>query len=239
MSVIHRRRMASIGQAPARGRSRSTSIPDTEAGIREFEIPRMRSYVHEFKADPDVVRLARTVVKLCDAKDRECEMRALFNWTKNHIRYVFDPVDGEVIQTAPSHIADMSTPPALLRAILGDELIAQMRGFGVGFKVLSAPNQMECGGCFTPTIAGPLARSSGDCDEGSTFLATLLAAVGIPSRFRFGGVSHGPDSQSWQHVWVQADDGKGGWVDMDVTEKDADLGWYFPGFTAYGVLEIF
>lgn len=53
-------------------------------------------------------------------------------------------------------------------------------------------------------------KISGDCDELSTLLASLLTAIGIVPRFRFGGNKQ----QGVHHVWVQANiDGK--WLDMD------------------------
>jgi len=50
----------------------------------------------------------------------------------------------------------------------------------------------------------------GDCDDLSTFLATMISSIGVRPRFRFGG-NH---EQGIHHVWVQAEiDGK--WYDLD------------------------
>ena len=65
-------------------------------------------------------------------------------------------------------------------------------------------------------------KASGDCDDLSTFLATMLGAVGIEPRFRFGGNK----DQGIHHVWVQARQsqefsmsGRDRWVDYDPSIK--------------------
>ena len=72
--------------------------------------------------------------------------------------------------------------------------------------------------------------TSGDCDEMSTLLATMLSAVGHEPRFRFGAWNFG-----WQHVWVQ-DRIAGRMVDLDLAEK-LPLGRFLP-FARYGLTEI-
>jgi len=53
-----------------------------------------------------------------------------------------------------------------------------------------------------------------DCDGLATLLATMLSAVGHPTRFRFGGTK----GVGIHHVWVRAYNGRR-WVDMDLAEK--------------------
>jgi hypothetical protein len=246
MSVIHFRRMGRLPSAdsypsPGRGQSWKQDIPDDERGIK-FEIDRMVKYVKDFRADPVVVKTARRVVQLCAAKDKHCEMAALFTWTKGHFRYVNDPVNAEAIQTPPAQIAEILTPPDVIRAVLGEDLIQQMQGFGIGGAVLAAPNQVLARGCFRDSIAGPMwHKTSGDCDEGATFLATMLAAIGISSRFQFGGsLDADGRTPNWHHVWTGGyDESSGKWIDMDITEERSNLGWRYPNFNAYGHVPIF
>lgn len=250
MNIIHRRR-GNHGDAmseapPGRGQSIQRPMSSGADGIRKLEVPKMVQYVQTFNSDPKVVTLAQRVVQLCEAKDKMCEMNALFHWTKNHFRYVNDPVDKEAIKTAPRMIGEILTPPEVIAAILGPDLIRQMNGFGLGHSsALGADPRKSiilCMGCFEPRLSGPVhSKGSGDCDDGATFLATLLAAIGITPRFRFGGQEDDSmqDGCNYHHVWVQAQDDKGDWHDMDVTEKRSKLGWFYEGFSCTGVAAIF
>lgn len=250
MSVIHRRRGDSGGalseRSPGRGETIVRPMSDTAEGIRRLQVPKMVQYVREFTGDPDVTQLGRRIAQLCEAKDKLCEMNALFLWTKNHMRYIADPIGKELIATPKLHLAEIMTPPSVVQAILGDTLIRQMRGFGVGRSVMGEDlqtNVLVGKACFVgEELSGPkLSRTSGDCDEGSTFLATLLASVGIVSRFRFGGQEDdsASDGCNYHHVWVQGQDDTGKWIDLDVTEKKSKLGWFHDGFSCTGVASIF
>lgn len=228
---------------PGRGESVREPIPNDERGIR-FEIQKMREYVRHFSGDPVVVKLARRITELCPSKDRLCEMEAIFQWVKNHMRYVSDPENKELLSTPVLHISDIMTPPAVIKEILGENLINQMMGFGAGHSLIGDDRRKKilmCQGCFLhDRLSGPYHRTSGDCDEGAVFLASLLAAVGIVPRFRFGGQesSSASDGCAYHHVWVQAQDDTGNWVDMDVTEEQSKLGWYFDGFGCTGIASI-
>lgn len=249
MNIIVRRRMSQAEalseRPPGRGEAIIRPMPAGADGIRKLEVPKMVQYVQDFCNTPDVVTLAQRVVQLCEAKDKLCEMSALFNWTKNHFRYVNDPVDNETIKTASRMIGEILTPPEVIAAILGPELIQQMKGFGLGSSVITNDPRKSiilCRGCFTDRLSGPAhSKTSGDCDDGATFLATLLAAIGITPRFRFGGQEDDSvhDGCNYHHVWVQAQDDKGEWIDMDVTEKRSKLGWFFESFGCTGVAPIF
>lgn len=249
MNVIHRRRgtvpEALSERPPSRGETIIRPMSDTSEGIRRLQVPKMVQYVREFTGDPDITQLARRIAQLCEAKDKLCEMNALFLWTKNHMRYVNDPVGKETIATPKLHLAEILTPPEVVRAILGEELIQQMRGFGVGRSVMGdglRTNVLAYKACFRDELSGVHhGATSGDCDEGCTFLATLIASVGIVPRFRFGGQEDAgaPDGCNYHHVWVQAQDDTGNWVDLDVTEKKSKLGWFHDGFGCKGITTIF
>jgi len=243
MSVIRRRRMGQLPDAfaeasPARGKPIRRKIPDDAEGI-QFEIDRMVKYVRDFRNHPLVVTTARRIVELCKPKDKQCEMNTLFLWTKGNFRYVNDPVNAETIATPVHQIAQLSMPPEILEMILGPELIKQMEGFGVGEAILQPPNQIRCDSCFENSLAGPRPKVSGDCDEAGTFLATMLAAIGIVPRFRVGGQNGRDGSCNFHHIWVQAADEANRWIDMDITETSSEMGWYFSGFQCYGHIPIF
>lgn len=68
------------------------------------------------------------------------------------------------------------------------------------------------------TLCSPdktLERRVGDCDDQATLLATLLEAVGYPTRFVVAAYSH---PRELEHVYLQvfAD---GQWIDADPTES--------------------
>jgi hypothetical protein len=228
---------------PVTGETIRRPIARDESGIR-FEIGKMVQYAEHFMGDPVVIKTARTVTQLCPAKNKSCEMAALYTWTKHNFRYINDPDDREVISTPRAQIADITTPPSVIRAILGDRLIDQMMHYGGGRAhdvVDRLEGQIQANGCFRASLTGPGGvhpRTSGDCDEGATFLATMLLAAAIPARYRFGG-SENPDSTpNWHHVWVQGQNEMGDWIDMDITEPEKKLGWFFPAFRAYGHVPI-
>lgn len=68
-----------------------------------------------------------------------------------------------------------------------------------------------------------LAAQVGDCDDQSTLLATLLEAVGYPTRFVVAGYD-APGQLT--HVYLQAHAG-GDWIDLDPTESNP-MGWAPP-----------
>lgn len=250
MNIIVRRRMSQADALaeppPGRGQSILRPMSSGADGIRKLEVPKMVQYVQSFCNTENVVTLAQRIVQLCKAKDKMCEMNVLFQWTKNHFRYVNDPIDNETIKTAPRMIGEILTPPEVIEAVLGPKLIQQMKGFGLGeFSTLGDDPRKSlilCKGCFDHRLSGPAhAKASGDCDDGATFLATMLAAVGIMPRFRFGGQEDdsAPDGCNYHHVWVQGQDDKGNWHDMDVTEDRSKLGWFYEGFRCTGVAPIF
>jgi transglutaminase-like putative cysteine protease len=75
-------------------------------------------------------------------------------------------------------------------------------------------------------------RTTGDCDELSTFEASLLAAAGIRPRFRFGG-----EGSEIYHVWVQAQFGNV-WVDLEPSGYlDPGLHFEFPVYKTRDIFE--
>jgi len=60
----------------------------------------------------------------------------------------------------------------------------------------------------------------GDCDDMTVLLASLLEAIGYPTRFVIEGYA---DFDTWQHVYLEACL-QGTWVALDPTEQVA-MGW--------------
>lgn len=219
-----------VRHLPGRGEFFRTPTPNDERGIR-FEVEKMVEYVKQFSGDRDVVVLAKRIAELCEPKDKLCEMTALFYWTKNHYRYVNDPVEKEMLTTPPRMVEDILAPPEVIREILGEDLIRQMHGFGVGKSILKRDRELRAESCFKDGRHCP--RASEDCDSGAVFLATLFAAVGIVPRFRFGGTKAG-ERCNYYHVWTQGQGPGGEWIDFDVTEVSSKPGWFWPHFDCFG-----
>lgn len=246
MSNIGRFRRGRMGDmsVPGPGQNLLSPMAPGQSGI-DFEVDKMSEYVREFRNDPLVVKTSRRLVELCDAKDKTCEMNTIYSWVKDHFRYVNDTVDEEVIQTPISHLREIATPPEVLRQLLGDGLIQQLFGFGVSESLKNpkypGKNNFVCGACFTPGLGDTKTvhhgKTSADCDEGATFLATMLEAIGIPARFRFGAFTGCGEEPAYQHVWVQGQNEHGDWIDMDVTEKDKPFTWFYDQFRCYGVTD--
>jgi transglutaminase-like putative cysteine protease len=72
-----------------------------------------------------------------------------------------------------------------------------------------------------------LKRLVGDCDDKSTLLATLLEAVGYPTRFVMGAYDGGDFSHIYVQVYMQLHDM---WIDLDSTEY-MPMGWAAPNAT--------
>lgn len=171
--------------APGPFQARLTKIDAGMPGIH-FEIGRMMDLVREGCVDPDVIETARSLTLGCRPRDRVCEIEKIYDFVRQHFRFVDDPTNNEAISTV-------------------ERFLREIREKG---------------------------RTSGDCDEVSTFLATLLSAVGIPARFRFGG-----RGRELSHVWVQAQLFNGRWVDLEPSGY-LDPGFYFD-FPSFTEMEIF
>lgn len=222
------------------GEHRLTDIPDDERGIA-FEVDKMVDYVRQFQNDPVVVKTARRLVELCEAKDKACEMNVILEWVKDHYRYVEDPTREETIQTAASMLREINTPPSILQDILGESLIRRLFGFGVA-ESLKEPRHpgkkvFICRSCFGRNGVRH-SKTSGDCDEAAVLVATLLSAIRIEPRFRFGGQRVGGECDFY-HVWVVGKNERGEWIDLDATEKESKPGWVHPSFTCFGTRKIF
>lgn len=116
--------------------------PGTKATVRA-----MRAMVEEFKSDPLILRAAVGIVYLMPEHSQHAEAEALFNYVRDFVRYVRDPVGLE----------SLTIPPVVLQ------------------------------------------RQVGDCDDQSTLLATLLEAVGYPTRFVLAGYQ----SRDYEHVFLE------------------------------------
>jgi transglutaminase-like putative cysteine protease len=84
-------------------------IANGHAGIFQT-VARMRAYVDECKTDPQVMQAAISVVYGQPEKDRYSEARALFEYVRDHVRYVQDVAGMETL----------ADPRLTLRRMVGD-----------------------------------------------------------------------------------------------------------------------
>jgi hypothetical protein len=232
---IRRRQVEGDAEAVApiaQGTARRIGITDDMAGI-QFEVGRMIDYVRYYSRDPLVVKTVELLSHNCKAKDHRCLAQTIFEWTKANFLFLNDPIDAEKIKSAHRQISELSTPKEVLGWILKPIIGKHIPG-----SVIDAPlNPVVVKSPFKKTSTDELAwvpdpKIVGDCDEGSSLLATLLASAALMPRFRFGGIwstENGKKICAWHHVWVQVKLDEG-WVDLDVTEEQSKFGWYFPGF---------
>jgi transglutaminase-like putative cysteine protease len=82
----------------------------------------------------------------------------------------------------------------------------------------------------TPIVT--LQMRSGDCDDKCTLLASLLEAIGHPTRF--AAIGFAPDV--YEHVLVETRIGRK-WIALETTEP-VQIGWYPEGVISRMVLHI-
>ena len=107
-------------------------IAEGAAGIRQTTRA-MAQIVRDYRVDPNVRARAITIVQLSQPKDHPAEIRALFDFVRNQIRYVGDVVGIETLQTPDKTLllraGDCDDKAILLATLL------QSIGFPVRFIV--------------------------------------------------------------------------------------------------------
>ncbi|MDE2020934.1 MAG: hypothetical protein KGJ13_11410 [Patescibacteria group bacterium] len=144
-------------------------IPDGKAGVAST-LDLMVKLVKQGKTNPIIRQKATELTQELRQKDFTGEIRSLFDFVQNNIRYVRD--------------------------------IA-------GVETLHYPEQI-------------LLQEHGDCDDKAILLASLLAAIGHPTRFVAVGFKPG----HFSHVFVDTRYGPG-WLTLDATEPHP-MGWRPP-----------
>lgn len=142
-------------------------LPDGPAGTAAT-LKAMAALTRQYRRDPGIMQLARSLVADLPQYDRVGEVKALHAFVRDHIRYTNDPKDVELLQT-PKATLEMGT---------------------------------------------------GDCDDKSTLLASLLEAIGRPARFV--ALAFKPFA-NYSHVLTETRLGKG-WVPLE-TIKPVAAGW--------------
>jgi len=154
---------------PTVDRSILAAIPDGDDGIAAT-LDLMVSMIREYKADREIVLLARSLTGHLSQKDFVGEAATIQEFVRDDIRYVRDVHGVETLQTP-----DMT-----------------------------------------------LAIGSGDCDDKAVLAASLLAAIGHPTRIVAGAFNDGP----FEHVWVETLVGRK-WLGVETTEP-VPFGWTPP-----------
>jgi transglutaminase-like putative cysteine protease len=150
--------------------SRTVTIPSGEAGINAT-LRFMVALVKLYKGHPLIRETARALVQSCADRDTDCEIAALQAFVRDQIRYTGDVSGQETLQTPVVTLGYQEFQPA-----------------------------SGAGSSYDPGLWQPGGTASGDCDDKSTLLASLLCAVGIPGAFCAIGIDGGPFS----HVLVIA-----------------------------------
>lgn len=109
-----------IGRVPLRSRSMLVNhvgeltgclmpLPDGVSGIRQT-IALMRALVREYRVDPNIRARTITLLRLTPEKDAPSEIRVIFEFVRDHVRYVSDVHEIETV----------STPDKTLMLLAGD-----------------------------------------------------------------------------------------------------------------------
>lgn len=84
-------------------------------------IERMKEFVTEYKRNFEIRKLAAKIIANCPAKDYYCYARAIYEWCRDRIKYVYDPHMVELVESPTrvleSGIADCDSICTLLGAL--------------------------------------------------------------------------------------------------------------------------
>lgn len=245
-SVRKMSKSALMSPPPKKGEVIRTALPDTFDGIR-FEIGKMVNYVKHFALDPEMVADTRRIVNdyavaaeqqaqmngtsLGNVDPRSIAIEAISDWCREHVAYVNDPPNIEIIQTPRRMVQQTKIPSEVTRDIMGPIMgvMEQVLGPEVSdyeFKGLA------CGDCdeLSTLMNARCAAWKADSSEMSS---AKMAESGMirPIRFRFGG-----NGGTLHHVWARPYLGETG-IDSDLTEPGYNLGDYSQ-FEQYEEVEV-
>lgn len=118
------------------------SIPDGVGGIRQT-LRIMRSLVNRYRVDPMIRARTITLLQLTPEKDAPREIRAIFEFVRDRIRYVQDVVDVETI-AAPDKVLALEAGDCDDKATLLATMLESV-GYPTRFVVTgyNAPNVFE------------------------------------------------------------------------------------------------
>lgn len=112
------------------------SLPSGQDGTRTT-LQLMRAFVQHYKSDQSVRGLALELVRPLPPKDRLNEIRVLFEYVRDNIRYVHDIAGIETLQTPPATIeleaGDCDDKSTLLAALLAS-IGYRSRFVAVGYR---------------------------------------------------------------------------------------------------------
>lgn len=79
------------------------AIPDGAAGVAQT-LRQMQYWAKEYKKNPEIRAFAENIIRPVPAKDNVGEVRAIFEWVRDHIRYTQDVRDVETLKTPDATI---------------------------------------------------------------------------------------------------------------------------------------
>ena len=109
-------------------------IPDGDEGTRRT-LQAMARMAHEYKTHPQIVGLARRIVKSCPVRRFDCEAEHLFKWVQRNIRWTRDVYGVETLAT-PIRILEMGAGDCDEESILLASLYMAV-GFPVKFVAVA------------------------------------------------------------------------------------------------------
>lgn len=232
-----RRRLSSVSNK----RNFSSVVMSEDMQALRKMVADMLEEIHRDSGDPIVWRTTRMISMACavdhmptEEERKDCTIQSVWKWLKNNVMYVNDP-SGKEVEVAPAQlIADLKTPPNVLAAVLGPVLGDAI----LGYSAVNIPkdqvmnlNPVFARSCLALSGGKSLcAKSVEDCDSLARLPAAMLKSVGIPVRLVVGGHIDHDGSCAFHHIWIQAQNSKEKWIDMDLTRPESTLGWYWKKF---------
>lgn len=118
------------------------SIPDGIGGIRQT-LGAMRSLVKQYRADPNIRARTITLLRLTPEKDAPSEIRTIFEFVRDHVRYVQDVHEIETL-TAPDKTLQLLAGDCDDKSVLLATMLESV-GYATRFVVTgyNTPNVFE------------------------------------------------------------------------------------------------
>lgn len=126
----------------ARANTRVIPIPEGSAGNRAT-LRYMGEFVKQYQKDPLILATAKELTQFLDSHDYAGEAREIFNFVRDQVRYVRDPVRAELVQdpafTLKNRYGDCDDKSTLLATML-ESIGHPARFIAVGF---TRPGEFE------------------------------------------------------------------------------------------------
>jgi len=190
----------------------------------EETIQNMREMLDIDRKKVFVVNKAKLIVSACDSHDTNCEIQRIFNFVKNGVRYVRDPIDQEWV-VFPSKMLQRILITTIyknkLDEVNGDRSKVQLTDSDLSASGFNPENKKD-----QDMVIESIGLNQGDCDDHSILLVALLLSVGIGARWKVIAQDKRDD---YHHIYTEAyNNKKNKWVALDAIHENFKVGQEMP-----------